>query len=307
MAGRSVQEQVQRSGVLGNLRPRRSYVLDVDTIRPVIRIAHQLRGPLNVPRRIIVDHELVLILAGSGTLTLAERRFRFAAHQVLLIPPFVPHQFDADQPCEHLAIHFDWTPGIPVPAPRLDRRPPYQVRLPRGIGIAPCTALPRGHRIASLLLDALRVRGQGRWCSGLEASNRLAEALIGLIRQHAGPTGIDPRGELNRHRLERAIALLHEQLAQPLRIPQLAQACGLSPAYFRRQFGQWTGYAPREYLRRLRIAKARELLGDVALSVKQVSAQVGFDDPYYFSRSFRQIDGLSPSEFRAAALAGRPG
>jgi transcriptional regulator GlxA family with amidase domain len=86
----------------------------------------------------------------------------------------------------------------------------------------------------------------------------------------------------------------------------LARAAGLSVSHFNRLFLEWTGFTPMEYQRRQRITKARVLLGDAHLSIKEIAAQCGFDDPYHFSRVFRQLDGLSPSQFREAKLAGRP-
>jgi AraC-like DNA-binding protein len=59
-----------------------------------------------------------------------------------------------------------------------------------------------------------------------------------------------------------------------------------------------------EYLRRVRVRRARSLLGDVDLSIKEVARRVGFDDPYHFSKVFHKVDGLPPTLYREALLAG---
>ncbi len=104
--------------------------LPVSAVRPVIRIAHRRVGPLVVGERAIFDHEVVVILRGEGDFTLRTGDLPFAPHELLLIPPWLPHGFAARTICEHIAIHFDLAPGFPARV--LDGQPPYQVDLEPG-------------------------------------------------------------------------------------------------------------------------------------------------------------------------------
>ena len=54
----------------------------------------------------------------------------------------------------------------------------------------------------------------------------------------------------------------------------------------------------KEYLNSLRINRALELIGDPDLSVSEISEKCGFSDPYYFSKVFKKITGLTPTEYR---------
>ena len=63
-------------------------------------------------------------------------------------------------------------------------------------------------------------------------------------------------------------------------------------------FKQFTGLTPVEYIKNVRLAKAAELLRSPELSVAQVAMEVGFEDPNYFSRQFKQVLGMSPSSFQ---------
>lgn len=112
-------------------------------------------------------------------------------------------------------------------------------------------------------------------------------------------------GMRKRRRLERAIRHLDSHFALALNTPDLARIAGLSVSQFRRLFREQTGHTPMEYLRRVRVATARQLLGNIDLLIKEIAAQCGFDDPYHFSKVFHEIDGLSPSLYREALLAGR--
>ena len=79
---------------------------------------------------------------------------------------------------------------------------------------------------------------------------------------------------------------------------EIADAIGASENYFSRLFNQELGIPPWEYLNRFRVCQAKELFRQTQGSVKSVAGQVGFKDPKYFSRVFRKLTDLSPSEFR---------
>lgn len=75
-------------------------------------------------------------------------------------------------------------------------------------------------------------------------------------------------------------------------------AAGFSSAHLIRLFRKTFGCTPYEYLMRHRIAAAERLLIHTNLSVKEVAANLGFSDQYYFSNCFRKRNGVSPSAFR---------
>ena len=63
-------------------------------------------------------------------------------------------------------------------------------------------------------------------------------------------------------------------------------------------FHQRTGFSPLEYLTRLRLNHASQLMAETALSIAEIARAVGYEDPLYFSRLFRRKMGVSPTEFR---------
>lgn len=82
----------------------------------------------------------------------------------------------------------------------------------------------------------------------------------------------------------------------------IAAEAGLSGDYLSRQFKQFTGISPTEYIKNFRFAKAVEMLKDTNIPVSDIAMEVGFEDPAYFTRQFRQILGKSPSEYRKTVL-----
>ena len=77
----------------------------------------------------------------------------------------------------------------------------------------------------------------------------------------------------------------------------------MSPYYFTRLFKEETGETFLEYLTSFRIDKAKELMKDPDISVKDICSQVGYADPNYFSRIFKKTVGKTPTEYRAGTEA----
>lgn len=299
--------RIQRTGPFPRLSPRRVYPLALDEVQPLIRIAHrQTAYPLRIPRRIIFDHEFVLVLEGEGELVFDHRTYPFEAHDLFLIPPFSPHRFDAPSgsPGEHIAVHFDFAPHVPAWSRELSRRYPYEVRFPGGLEIPRRIRLLANDRIEREFLELLEAHTSGAAWSNLRATACLVRILTALFeRASTGKQKGSTEQLRNRARIERVLAHVNQNLSGSLPAAALARIAGISPSHFNRLCREWTGYSPLDYLRRQRIATARRLLANVDLSIKEVAARSGFKDPYHFSKAFRQIDGLSPTQFREAALA----
>jgi AraC-like DNA-binding protein len=292
---RPIELSVWRSAP-GRLSPsHRTYALPLERVDPLIRVAHRRGGEhLIIAERVIVDHELLLILSGRGELRFRDHVVPYAAHDVLFVRPFVPHSFTGRGDGEHIAVHFDFSPRAGI-AEDLDRRTPYTLDLAGGV------ALPTKQRVAAhgaverslvLVVDHFE---QGTPEGRLRARGELVCALSSLLSAQARP-----RGEMGRRRarLERAVALMRERLAETVSSRDLQRAVGIGSSQLHALFRELTGYSPMEYLRRLRVDVARRLLADPSLNIKEIAARTGFSDPNHFSRVFARLDGVPPTAYR---------
>ena len=98
------------------------------------------------------------------------------------------------------------------------------------------------------------------------------------------------------------LSYAQQHLAKPLTINDLASTGEVSAAHLARLFRSQFGYPPMAYLARLRMTKARELLRDDRLSIKEVAVKVGYPDAHHFARAFHDFEGLSPSQYRVAYI-----
>ena len=103
--------------------------------------------------------------------------------------------------------------------------------------------------------------------------------------------------ETNR-RLLRARDAMDRSYTEPLDVPTLARIAHVSPAHFSRTFRATFGETPHRYLQRRRVERAMFLLRESERSVTDVCLAVGFTSLGTFSRTFRDIVGCAPSEYR---------
>lgn len=110
-------------------------------------------------------------------------------------------------------------------------------------------------------------------------------------------SGGERRGEASDPRIEQVIRYIHANLDSELSVDGLAAMCYLSRYYFMRQFKESTGYTVHSYIRQKRLSAAAELL-ESGESVLKSACDVGFSDYSAFLRAFRQVYGLTPTEFQ---------
>lgn len=99
-------------------------------------------------------------------------------------------------------------------------------------------------------------------------------------------------------RLTPALSFIEEHLAEPLRLQDLAARMSLNPVYFSNLFSGAMEVSPIQYLNHRRIIRAKELLLISPLSIKEIAAKTGFEDPLYFSRVFQKQEGMAPLHYR---------
>jgi AraC family transcriptional regulator len=126
------------------------------------------------------------------------------------------------------------------------------------------------------------------------------ELGVHLLRQHSSlpRQDLEPATTLAPWQVTRVLDFMSAGLAKNSTLAEIASLVRLSPFHFARCFKQSTGLPPHRYLIQLRIEKAKELLEHTALPITEIAAQVGYEDPGYFSRLFLKEAGVSPSQYR---------
>jgi AraC-like DNA-binding protein len=98
--------------------------------------------------------------------------------------------------------------------------------------------------------------------------------------------------------IKKAGIIFRTNVESDLSMEQVAEQLKVSYAWFRKAFKTYTGIAPHKYLLQLKIEKAKLLLSDQAISIKDVAFRLNFESAFYFSRLFKEKTGLSPEQYR---------
>ena len=102
------------------------------------------------------------------------------------------------------------------------------------------------------------------------------------------------------HRIDTILTYISDHYDEKLTTAMLAEKFHLNEHYFCHFFKEATGQTPVSYINRVRIEKAATLLKNTSISMTDIAMNVGFDDPNYFTRTFKKHFGTTPSAYRTS-------
>ena len=115
-----------------------------------------------------------------------------------------------------------------------------------------------------------------------------------LIYQRNGRDNFDE----GRNVILKAIEYINNNFKKDIMLEEVASFVNISSFYFSKIFKEYTGKNYVDYITDLRIEVAKEKLREGIISIKEICYEVGYNDPNYFSRVFKKIEGLSPTEYK---------
>ncbi len=110
---------------------------------------------------------------------------------------------------------------------------------------------------------------------------------------------VDNRYYSHTYKISKAISYIKKNYPQKITLETLAEISGLSVSSFRRYFHGAVGTSPINYLLKLRLQKAAELLDSNDQSISEIAYKTGFSDSNYFIRQFKKFTGETPLKYRA--------
>jgi Response regulator containing CheY-like receiver domain and AraC-type DNA-binding domain len=176
-------------------------------------------------------------------------------------------------------------------------------RVPRNALVARLTASLRELHDELAKYDDWKTRGAGvadEWesiVSRLGTLEDIKRHLTGLLRA-ADDFLMEKQKDRHERIVQEVVDILETQYMEALSVEYLAGKVYLSPNYLRWLFKEKKGCTVHEYLTRVRMNKALELLGDRSLKIKDVAGRVGYDNTSYFCSIFSRTLGVTPNEYR---------
>lgn len=131
----------------------------------------------------------------------------------------------------------------------------------------------------------------------------LEQFLIFLIRnilKKEEPNVFPSKESMETHLVSSAKRLIEEKVEEPFRVNDLCVALGYSKSYLSKLFHEQTGETIANFAILQKIKRAKQLIRDGNLNFTQISDKLSFDNPQYFSRVFKRVTGMTPSEFKSS-------
>ena len=152
--------------------------------------------------------------------------------------------------------------------------------------------------IARQLLAELKAEG---FASRIYVESLANQLAIHLLRSYSSAKKLpeDPSGRLPRYKLQRATDFINDNLREDLTLERISEALSMSPYHFAHLFKQSVGLAPHRYIIERRMERAKSLLRETELSIKQIGHQVGYSHPSHFSMVFHRFTGQTPHRYRS--------
>lgn len=266
----------------------------VDTYLPQVQVLSWEHYVASSPQ--IYEPSLIIIAQGSKLARLGPRTLEYGAGHYLiqaLSVPFMCETFATPQaPMLGVAVSIDRTVlSELVQNMALPPDPAVQAQTPQSMSSAALGAPMRAsvERLLECLQDPLDAKMLG--------AARVREVLYtALLGPQAGVLRALVEQQGHFARIGVALAYLRDHFAEPLSVEALASRANMSVSTFHEHFKRCTELAPMQYLKRLRLLKAQQMLIGESLGVAQVAHRVGYQSTSQFSREYKREFARSPGD-----------
>lgn len=243
----------------------------------------------------VTEYQVAYCVEGEGRIRAAGREMPVRRGDVFINIPGIPHEYWADDkhPWTLLWAHFVGSAGE---------------RYFRMMGChaeEPAFHLGMNDRLVDLfkmMIREVRQPARANQMTAVAYLHLILSTITALRSQRPATVGERLRCRLD---VDSLTAYIDANLGS-LNLSDLAAEAAVSVPHFERLFREQTGYSPFKYVLRRRVALASQLLlSQQEQGIKEIARRVGYDDQHYFSRVFKKITALSPTQYRRTYGGGR--
>jgi AraC family transcriptional regulator of arabinose operon len=238
------------------------------------------------------DWLITFTLRGNGHFQVGQELLETAPGDIVLLPPGVPHQYFTP---EGSIWEFVWAHFLPMPHWLDWMVLPVQTE---GIIFARLESGTLRTRMENAFERMIRDSVELGYFYSKLSLNAMEEILLLVIQQQSKPMSglLDPR-------IEDILQYLNLHMKEQHRINDLAARAALSPSRLAHLFKEQVGDSIIDTLLHVRLRHAARLLEYTLLNIAEIAGEVGFNNPFYFTKQFTAFFGMSPSSYRKKAKA----
>jgi AraC-like DNA-binding protein len=214
------------------------------------------------------------------------RRYHLEANQGFLICPNQVNTYCADEndPWKYVWLEFD---GLRVP----------ECLNSAGLGLSQPIYQPKTLAQGEALRDTMLYIASHSEASTLHLIGHLC-LFLDALEQSSSTRQRLRELQLRDFYIQEAVTYIEQNYQRDLTVEEIADVCKLNRSYFSKLFKEHMGCPPQEFLIRLRLSKASELMRSTNSSIGDISAACGYPNQLHFSRAFKKRYGMSPREWR---------
>ena len=234
----------------------------------------------------ISQHIIIYCVEGRGWVEIGKKRAEIAPSQFIVIPAGVPHKYAANEndPWTIYWLHFKGELAA------------YIVELIGQNAKQYKPSLSYSEQRIKLFEEIYSNLEKGYSSDNLRYVNMIFYHFLSSLLYEDKFNSSEKKKEVDIIAL--TIELMQKKIHTVVSLQEFASFAKLSVSHFSAVFRARTGYSPIDYFNHLKIQKACQYLLFTGMSVKETALNLGIEDPYYFSRMFSKLMGVSPAVYR---------
>jgi AraC family transcriptional regulator, transcriptional activator of pobA len=233
---------------------------------------------------------------GAPSFNIDFYHFPIEAHSLVFVPPGSVHSFGAMNTAEGFILSFQedfleaegHSVDLFAECPALD---PAQIRTVLAV---PESSFETVHAYCRRMFEELNAKREGYRTAAAALLRLLFVEIRRCLSNQSAPSSFHKYSSLT----ARFLRMLNARPYQLTTASEVARFLGVSRSWLNQLVRQETAKNLTDHLRGRLILESKRLLAHSDLNVSEIAYQLGFEDPSYFTRLFRQVEGLSPREFR---------
>jgi AraC family transcriptional regulator of arabinose operon len=245
------------------------------------------RGHYTYRKKGLPENFLFYCVDGAGWYQIGDKRSEVGPNQFFVLPQNVEHAYASteDNPWTIYWVHFggeSLSRFNGLQAVQKHFKPFY---------------IKSSGEIITMFSRMYKALELGYSTDNLIFANLCLPHFLSLFIYNSKHTAVHPTDKMDV--VDSAILYMQEKINENISLQDLSSHYNYSASRFSSLFKQKTGYAPIDYFIQMKMQKASQQLDFSSSSVKDIALSMGFEDPYYFSKRFRKIIGLSPKQYRS--------
>lgn len=231
----------------------------------------------------IEEYIFLFCTAGSGVIEVNKREYRLCANEGFCIPHFQGHRYWADEaePWSILFVHFKGDDCSLYPLDELN--------------ICRFTSQSAIRRLEFLFSSLFRTLEHDYTLGNFIYISQTLALILGECFQKTQENSCT---DTQNRQVTSCIRYMYNHISENLTLGKLCKALNLSKSTLSSAFQICTGHAPIEFFTRLKMKEACKLLRSGNAYIYETAHALGYQDQYYFSRTFKKIIGTSPREYQ---------